>query len=644
LANVRINYTVDKKQVDAADKALTNLNKTTDVSVKETDQLNKKFKDTDKEAASVSTSVLGLNGQLTTLANKFNVAGVGLGTLAQGFGATTKGIFSASGALKVFRGALIATGIGAFVVAIGALVAALTNSEAAQNRLSKIMSAFGVVVGNITDRLEAFGEVIIDAFSNPQKTIENLGKSIIRFVTNPIDSIINGAKAAKDAVVDFAKESQNEVKQSIALSDREAALRLKRREALIAEKTLQQQISQFTRDSRDEEAFTIAQRLSFAEKAIALETELANTQTEVAAEELSIARARAELNNNKIDDNEELIRLEGELIDIQTRKAQGEQTSLRVLTTLRKQQLAETKNLTKAFKAQTDEIVESINEINKAQQEAGIKDSLVPNVGNIQKAIAKIVELTKKAGEELDAEEQERQDNKEKLISESIGGALALADSIVGIAYNSSQKQITILEQQKAAELKIAGNDIAAREAIEIRFNDQIADEQRKQAQREKLLSLFNIGVNTATAIVKSLPNIPLSIIAGAVGAAQAAVVASTPIPFNKGTKRVPGGDTSRDSVHAILTPGEGVMPVDRMNAYRPAFEAMFDRKINPDVLNSFVKNGGSQVLVNNDMSQIAKAIKGQNRKTVVMDKTGFTGHIISETQKVRTKANKYSW
>ena len=54
---------------------------------------------------------------------------------------------------------------------------------------------------------------------------------------------------------------------------------------------------------------------------------------------------------------------------------------------------------------------------------------------------------------------------------------------------------------------------------------------------------MFNIAINTATAIVKSLPNIPLSIIVGALGAIQAGVVASTPIPqFAKGTNYSPAG------------------------------------------------------------------------------------------------------
>lgn len=53
----------------------------------------------------------------------------------------------------------------------------------------------------------------------------------------------------------------------------------------------------------------------------------------------------------------------------------------------------------------------------------------------------------------------------------------------------------------------------------------------KKQAKREKAQSIFSAIINTAAAIAKALPNIPLSILAGVLGAAQIAVIASNPLP-----------------------------------------------------------------------------------------------------------------
>ena len=58
---------------------------------------------------------------------------------------------------------------------------------------------------------------------------------------------------------------------------------------------------------------------------------------------------------------------------------------------------------------------------------------------------------------------------------------------------------------------------------------------QRRQAARQKAISLFNIGINTAQGVISALslrpPNIPLSVVIAGAGVAQAAIVASTPLP-----------------------------------------------------------------------------------------------------------------
>lgn len=53
----------------------------------------------------------------------------------------------------------------------------------------------------------------------------------------------------------------------------------------------------------------------------------------------------------------------------------------------------------------------------------------------------------------------------------------------------------------------------------------------KKQAKRDKAQSIFSAIISTAAAIAQALPNIPLSIIAGIMGAAQIAVIVSQPLP-----------------------------------------------------------------------------------------------------------------
>ena len=69
------------------------------------------------------------------------------------------------------------------------------------------------------------------------------------------------------------------------------------------------------------------------------------------------------------------------------------------------------------------------------------------------------------------------------------------------------------------------------------------ADLQYKQAMWDKAASLAQAAIATALAVTKALPNIPLSVIVGALGAVQMAAIAAQPIPkYAKGTEDHPGG------------------------------------------------------------------------------------------------------
>lgn len=70
---------------------------------------------------------------------------------------------------KSLRVAIIATGIGALALAIGAVISAFTRSEKGQDRFAKILGVIQAVIGELMDRLADFGELIINVFSEPGK-------------------------------------------------------------------------------------------------------------------------------------------------------------------------------------------------------------------------------------------------------------------------------------------------------------------------------------------------------------------------------------------------------------------------------------------------------------------------------------------
>ncbi|NRA92161.1 MAG: hypothetical protein HRU26_05655 [Psychroserpens sp.] len=104
-------------------------------------------------------------------------------------------------------------------------------------------------------------------------------------------------------------------------------------------------------------------------------------------------------------------------------------------------------------------------------------------------------------------------------------------NTIAEASQASLQTQLSDLETQKNVALQFAGESATAREEIERQYDERRRAIQQKQAQNEKTNALFSSVINTANAVVQALPNIPLSITVGTLGAAQTALIAAQQVP-----------------------------------------------------------------------------------------------------------------
>jgi tape measure domain-containing protein len=126
-----------------------------------------------------------------------------------------------------------------------------------------------------------------------------------------------------------------------------------------------------------------------------------------------------------------------------------------------------------------------------------------------------------------------------------IGATQEMVNFISQITSQNFQQQYEALEQQKAVDILFAGESVEARERIEEQYEERRRQIQKRQAEAQKKLAIFNIVTNTAKGVVAALGtlDVPLSILIGAIGAAQLAFVASQQIPqFWTGTDNAPGG------------------------------------------------------------------------------------------------------
>jgi len=110
-------------------------------------------------------------------------------------------------------------------------------------------------------------------------------------------------------------------------------------------------------------------------------------------------------------------------------------------------------------------------------------------------------------------------------------------------------------KQRKAIENSVR-TEVDKAEAIsqlDEKYDKKRTAIRKRQAFADKAAALFSIGINTAVAVTKALPNIVLSSIVGGLGLLQAAAVASRPVPQLK-----KGGIAKRRSGGRLVNVAEG--------------------------------------------------------------------------------------
>lgn len=141
--------------------------------------------------------------------------------------------------------------------------------------------------------------------------------------------------------------------------------------------------------------------------------------------------------------------------------------------------------------------------------------------------------------------------------------AIAGVRSINEAFQQGSDLRIEKLNLEKQAQIDIAGTNKDARLNIEKEYNAKIREEKIKQAKIDKTAAVFEIGINTAIAVSKTLAEtalfgIPLIPIIIGLGIAQIAAVLARPLPqFRHGTKSSPEGlaEVAEDGAEAIQDP-----------------------------------------------------------------------------------------
>lgn len=212
--------------------------------------------------------------------------------------------------------------------------------------------------------------------------------------------------------------------------------------------------------------------------------------------------------------------------------------------------------------------------------------------GEIEKGIQK-----RNAMEARLAEERKEQEKQVALqtTEQALSGISSLVSSISQIQQNAFQEEQNQLQQQLEQGL-------ITRE----QFDDKTKEIRRKQAQADKDAALFQAVIATAQSVMQALANSPppasyaLAAVAGALGAAQIAAIASQPLPqFATGVIDLQGeGTATSDSIHAKLSRGESVMTAKETKKHK-------------GLLNAIRSNKYEQYLVENELPSIVSNLLG---------------------------------
>jgi len=101
------------------------------------------------------------------------------------------------------------------------------------------------------------------------------------------------------------------------------------------------------------------------------------------------------------------------------------------------------------------------------------------------------------------------------------------ASGLTSLITANHDKELKSLQREKAKELEAAGDNKEAQDAINKKYAKKESELKKKQFQDDKKKALIDAAIATALAVVKALPNIPLSVFAGVLGAINIASIAS---------------------------------------------------------------------------------------------------------------------
>ena len=389
---------------------------------------------------------------------------------------SVRGVISSFGLLKT---AIIATGLGALLVAIVSIKQAFTSSEEGQNRFIKLMQRIGVVVGNVTDILSDLGSSLV-----------SLGSVLANIVTGDIE----GAKkafnefkkeiyATAQGIRNFGEETSKELKKADEIANKKAKADKAERELIVARAKADRERAELLEKAQQRQNFTVQQRIQFLKDASALEEQITNKEIEAA----KLRRDAIVLENTLSKSNKEALQAE-------------EEAKAKVIQ-LETARLSKQKEVT----GQISGLIEQEKAIRKAAYDAEVAANDEKNAKKLEADRKHLEELQKLAEQEendfkriLEAEDEFLQSDIEKELQANYDKYAEL----IALAEQYGQNTSVLLEAQLSYENEIK-EKYAQKELEDNKAKNDKLKEQDKQLQEQKIDAVTN-GFSTISNLAQA--------------------------------------------------------------------------------------------------------------------------------------------
>ena len=549
------------------------------VALKDVNKEKKKANETLKESTANSkdySGVLGIIDQKT-------------GGAISGFTKLTSSVGGATKGFNLMKVAIIGTGIGALLIALTSLSAAFTSSEEGQNKFAKIMAVIGSVVDNVVTLMSDLGLMIISAFENPQKAIEDFSKLIKDNIVNRfegllellpalgnavsllfkgefaeagkvaanavgkvalgVEDVVGKTEAAISATKDFIDEIVKEGKIAGQIADQRAKADKLDRDLIIERANANRDRADLLEKAVNKEKFSTQERIEFLQEAGALEDEITNKEIEAANLRLQAKIAENAQANSTKEDLLEEANLKAKLIDLETAKLR----KAKLVTT----QIAALNAETRATEAAEDaaqvlkDKEKDAAKILKAKELVTLQEQIATalalsedekralEITKIQAHYTKLIELARAQGiltAELEAELNAAKVEATAAIAVTTEETETKTQADWMSRYQERLGKISAWVDLVGQTLGVIAQMQKANHDQENRDGDQSEDAKEKRAKRQfkaqKKLNLAMAVVNASQGILSSLAQAPVAIgvVPNPVGIASLAVATASGI------------------------------------------------------------------------------------------------------------------